>query len=99
MNWEETHVSQLNDFLNGLTIQGDFEFLVTGHTDGDGNNSYNLELSEKRALAILERLETIGINTNTTIIDFKGENLPLAGNIDPMDKLLNRRVDITFKPL
>lgn len=39
-------------------------FLLTGHTDKKGKDSYNLNLSRRRAASVVTELEKRGVNTN-----------------------------------
>ena len=39
-------------------------FLITGHTDKKGSDSYNLDLSRRRATSVVQGLEARGVNTN-----------------------------------
>lgn len=74
------------------------EVLIVGHTDSLGIESYNLDLSVRRAGSckrwILERLQ---IENQTFIIQGKGETEPIASNDTPEDQQKNRRVEITIK--
>ncbi len=73
------------------------QIIITGHTDADGSNEYNLELSKKRTLTVLEYLTSNGINSNKIKIEFFGENQPIAQNDNSEGKQLNRRVEIYTK--
>jgi len=46
---------------------------VIGYASPPGTNDYNLELSEKRANAVVSKLLSIGINSDQIIIDYDGE--------------------------
>jgi outer membrane protein OmpA-like peptidoglycan-associated protein len=74
--------------------------LVDGHTDDDGSEEYNLELSEMRCKTVVEKLKNL-FDENTSY-DYEirpfGESKPRAPNTDPENKQLNRRVEITVLP-
>jgi OmpA-OmpF porin, OOP family len=74
----------------------DLRIKVTGHTDGDGSDEYNLELSERRAKAIREFFMQHGLREDRIQIDFKGKRQPVAPNESSEGKQLNRRVDFSF---
>ncbi len=93
----ENHLSQLNLFLNDLNLVGDYEFIVTGHTDEEGSNSFNLGLSEKRALSVAEYLEQVGVAREYTFLNYKGEYEPLIKTLNEKKRAENRRVNIVFK--
>lgn len=71
------------------------KILVKGHTDSDGDEAMNLELSCKRAMSVKaylvekhqiteERMKSVGY----------GKALPLVENVNEQNKQLNRRVEI-----
>lgn len=74
----------------------DLRIKVTGHTDGDGSDSYNMELSKNRAESILNFFKSIGISPDKIVIDFKGESEPVDSNKTDDGKQKNRRVDFNF---
>lgn len=74
----------------------DLRIKVTGHTDGDGSDSYNQELSRKRAEAIVNFFVSQGLSKDRIVIDFKGEKEPIDSNVTPEGKQHNRRVDFSF---
>lgn len=74
------------------SIQGDI--LIVGHTDSDGSDALNLELSKKRAASVKRALvNEFGIDANRLSTDGKGESVPLNKNLTPSDKAKNRRVE------
>ncbi len=74
----------------------DLRIKVTGHTDGDGSDAYNIELSRRRAEAIVNHFVSLGLSKDRIVIDFKGEKEPVDNNNTPEGKQKNRRVDFTF---
>ncbi len=73
--------------------------LVEGHTDNDGDSSYNLTLSKKRSKSVVKNLKYL-FNSETLYdfeLKFYGENKPKVKNNTP-NKQLNRRVEITVLP-
>ncbi|HTB32124.1 MAG TPA: OmpA family protein [Bacteroidia bacterium] len=67
---------------------------VNGHTDNEGDNAYNMELSEKRADAVISYLTSRGVDAAMVNKNYYGEAKPIAPNDDSYGKLKNRRVDI-----
>lgn len=65
-------------------------FQVEGHTDARGGDDYNLKLSERRALAVVEYLRSRGANTSKLSIKGYGKSHPRTA--DPLDPE-NRRVE------
>ena len=57
----------------------DFRIEVGGHTDAQGSEAFNAELSRRRAQAILEAMTQAGIDTRFTTAKGYGESQPLCG--------------------
>lgn len=69
---------------------------LTGHTDSDGGEQHNQDLSERRARAVTEEL-TPQLPDGTTVASAgRGESEPLASNETEAGKEKNRRVTITI---
>jgi OOP family OmpA-OmpF porin len=67
---------------------------VIGHTDADGTEEGNLDLSKRRALAVRQALtNTFGIETSRMQSDGKGKAEPVDTNDTPAGKANNRRVE------
>lgn len=66
---------------------------IVGHTDADGNDASNLNLSKRRAASVkTELVSGFGIAATRIATDGKGESQPLAPNHNNTNKTLNRRV-------
>ncbi len=81
----------------------DFEALVEGHTDnvpynGGGTLIDNLDLSAKRATAVVRQLIQLGANPSQLIAAGRGEFVPLVPNTSVENKSLNRRTKIYILP-
>jgi outer membrane protein OmpA-like peptidoglycan-associated protein len=73
--------------------------VVAGHTDSDGSDSYNQELSEQRAQSVGAYLRSKGVNeVRLDVVGF-GESQPIATNTTAAGKQENRRVEITLLPV
>jgi OmpA-OmpF porin, OOP family len=67
---------------------------IIGHTDADGDDAANLELSKKRAVSVKNELaRTFAIDAARIETDGAGETKPVAPNDSPVNKALNRRVE------
>ena len=67
---------------------------IVGHTDSDGDDAKNLELSQRRAESVKNELVTrFGIDASRMETDGAGETSPVAPNDTPVNKALNRRVE------
>ncbi|WP_170471320.1 OmpA family protein [Ruegeria profundi] len=71
---------------------------IIGHTDSDGEASYNQGLSERRANAVADVLQANGVNYSRIVTIGRGEDNPVASNLTPEGKSQNRRVEIVIVP-
>lgn len=69
---------------------------ISGHTDAQGNDEYNLRLSRDRAKAVYDYLVGKGIDAKRLEYAGYGKRRPIATNTTPEGRLENRRVDFTF---
>jgi len=88
-----TYLNEMIRVVNGHT---DLRIQITGHTDSDGSDGYNDDLSSRRAKAILLYFTTHGLAADKLKIDFRGEKMPVDTNDTPEGKQHNRRVDFEF---
>ena len=72
---------------------------VAGHTDSDGSDSYNQQLSERRANSVVAYLVSRQVRSDRFLTVGAGETRPIASNATPEGKQQNRRVEITIVPL
>lgn len=66
---------------------------IEGHTDSDGSDAYNLELSKRRARAVIRYLVDKSIPENRLDAKGYGEKQPVASNSSSQGKALNRRIE------
>lgn len=67
---------------------------IFGHTDADGDDAKNLDLSKRRAASVKNELaKSFGVNADRLDTDGMGETKPVASNDTPVNKALNRRVE------
>ena len=71
----------------------ELKFRIEGHTDSDGDEILNGELSEKRAAAVKEALAASGIDSLRLEVKGMGESVPVSDNSTPEGKANNRRVE------
>lgn len=67
--------------------------LVEGHTDDVGEATYNENLSERRAEAVVNYLKAAGIASSRFTIKWYGETQPKVENNSDANRALNRRVE------
>jgi OmpA-OmpF porin, OOP family len=86
----------LIEMIRMVKSHSDLRILITGHTDSDGSDAYNIELSKRRAAALVHFFETHGLHPSRVEFDFKGEKEPAGKNDTDSGKQKNRRVDFRF---
>ncbi len=72
---------------------------VMGHTDSTGSDSYNLDLSRRRAEAVAAHLMSRGVSRARIATIGYGEQYPRADNSTEQGRALNRRVEIRITPV
>lgn len=84
----------INEIATVLKENPNLRVKITGHTDSDGNDDLNLDLSNRRAENVKKYLvEKFQIDPQMIETDGKGESEPLVGNNSIENKAKNRRVE------
>ncbi|MDP1922830.1 MAG: OmpA family protein [Myxococcales bacterium] len=78
----------------GLRDDGSPKAIIEGHTSSEGAEQYNLELSRRRAEAVVAELVKRGLDAKQLTAVGRGEATPLASNADEVGRSLNRRVEV-----
>ena len=86
----------LRSMIRMVESHSDLRIKITGHTDSDGSDAYNEDLSKRRAEAIVNFFMSHGLSRDRIVIDFKGEKEPVDSNSTEEGKQRNRRVDFSF---
>ncbi|MGE5436667.1 MAG: OmpA family protein, partial [Syntrophothermus sp.] len=88
----------LKEIANVLKENSGVKVQIVGHTDADGNDASNLDLSKRRALSVKTSLVSdFGIEESRMTTDGKGESVPVADNNTSEGKANNRRVEFIKK--
>jgi OOP family OmpA-OmpF porin len=84
----------LKDIAAVLTDNPTLKVKIIGHTDADGNDQLNLELSKRRAEAVKTALhKTFNIDLTRMETNGKGKTQPIDNNTTDVGKANNRRVE------
>jgi outer membrane protein OmpA-like peptidoglycan-associated protein len=73
------------------------KFVIAGHTDNLGNVMKNMDLSARRAGAVMNYFVAKGISPSRLTSNGYGDTRPIATNATAEGRQQNRRVDITLK--
>lgn len=87
--------AQLDEIGALLKADASLKLLVVGHTDNQGGMTYNLELSRRRAVAVVAALEQqYGIGAARLTAQGFGSAAPVASNDSDAGRAKNRRVEL-----
>ncbi len=70
---------------------------IVGHTDNQGSNAYNLDLSHRRATALMNALINKGIAADRLTAEGMGSTQPITSNDTEEGRAQNRRVEIIIQ--
>lgn len=85
--------SELNRLAKTLEDNSGVNIEVRGHTDSIGPESYNMNLSERRAQAVADYLMKQGVASERLKVTYFGETEPIATNDTLIGRRKNRRVE------
>jgi outer membrane protein OmpA-like peptidoglycan-associated protein len=85
---------KLDQLAQFLTEHPERRVQIDGYTDSVGTDSYNLDLSQRRANAVRSALQMRGIDATRITTQGYGKEFPVASNADSGGRQLNRRVEI-----
>jgi len=87
---------KVNEFAGVIQQSSNRMVLIAGHTDSTGGETYNDNLSERRAYSVREALIAEGVDSERLIVSAFGEKQPIASNATALGRQKNRRVEITL---
>src|SRR4051812_37970617 len=86
--------ANLDNLASNLSSFGDSKLLLVGHTDAQGTDSYNLDLSRRRSATVANYLMSRGVSSTRVETAGRGEGEPIASNDTEPGRQQNRRVEI-----
>ena len=89
----EEDIELIEKHADYLKSKPELNVTIHGHTDTQGNSDYNIKLSEKRALILVNQLKKLGINKNRIKTVGWGGNYPLVNSLNFSE---NRRIEIEY---
>jgi outer membrane protein OmpA-like peptidoglycan-associated protein len=84
----------LNELAETMKRNPDKRWRIEGHTDAIGSDSYNMDLSRRRAQSVVNYLVSQGIKSSQLEVVPLGESQPVATNDTQEGRAMNRRVEI-----
>ncbi|MFO7976790.1 MAG: OmpA family protein [Candidatus Hydrogenedentota bacterium] len=91
---QKESLEQLEHVVTLLQDNPDLALEVQGHTDDQGSDDYNLELSQRRARTVRSFLLLFGIDEGRLTAKGYGETRPVAPNDGDENRAKNRRVEL-----
>jgi outer membrane protein OmpA-like peptidoglycan-associated protein len=88
-------MGEINRITSLMKDHPELKFEIGGHTDSDGDDAYNLKLSQQRADAVKTQLVAQGIDATRFTTKGYGSTKPMADNATPEGKANDRRVEFT----
>lgn len=85
---------ELNKLTKFLQINKEIKVEISGHTDNVGDKAYNLDLSEKRAEAVVDYLIAQGVSSERMISKGYGYSKPVDTNNTHEGRAKNRRTEL-----
>ena len=89
-------MAQLEPLLQRLKSEPGVQLQISTYTDNIGSRGYNQRLSQRRAQAVKEMLESRGIDASRITSIGRGESNPIADNTTEAGRALNRRGELRF---
>jgi len=87
---------RLDDVVKVLNENPSYKIQIDGHTDSQGKDEYNLDLSNRRAASVKAYLVSKGIAEGRLTSTGYGETKPVADNTKAAGRAQNRRVEMTL---
>jgi outer membrane protein OmpA-like peptidoglycan-associated protein len=86
----------LDDVAQAMKDNPTIKVDVEGHTDSQGNDRFNLKLSQKRAESVKKYIVGKGVPADRMVPKGYGENVPIADNRTGDGRAQNRRVEFVI---
>lgn len=86
-------IEELDRLLEIMETNPELVVEISGHTDSDGTDEHNEDLSQNRAQSVVDFLREAGVYTDRMEAKGYGEHTPIAPNDNASNKQLNRRTE------
>ena len=88
--------ANLRKLADSLQAEARTYVVILGHTDSNGRNSYNQQLSERRGRAAENYLASLGVRSSRLVSRGRGEAEPITSNGTGEGRRRNRRVEVVI---
>jgi len=88
--------AEIAEVAGFLKSNKEVRILIEGHTDDSGSEVYNLDLSNRRAKAVYNRLILLGLPSSRITYQGLGMSRPIVENSTSENKAKNRRIEFTI---
>lgn len=88
---------EITDYLNKVAqrvVASGEKIRITGHTDSEDSDAFNMALGERRAQSVADILIRKGVNPAKILIRSRGEREPIASNETEEGRKQNRRTEL-----
>lgn len=89
----ENSIAELNRLVKMMEKNTSLKIQISGHTDSVGSDSYNQDLSERRASSVVKYLIASGIEARRLKYKGYGESQPISDNSTEEGRQMNRRTE------
>ena len=86
----------LQELARSLNKFGNSNLMIVGHTDSQGDDAYNMNLSVRRANSASAYLQSQGVPATRITTAGRGEAEPVASNDTDAGRQQNRRVEVAI---
>lgn len=86
----------LNQLAQTMKEYNQTTIVVAGHTDSNGSDAYNYNLSQQRAASVANYLIRQGVDASRIRTVGYGKTQPIASNATDAGRAQNRRVELTI---
>ena len=91
-----TAAENLRNLARSLNNYPNTDLVIVGHTDDIGSDTFNQDLSQRRARAAANYLASVGVNPARLRTYGRGETEPAVANTNEAARAQNRRVEVAI---
>lgn len=93
---KQNAMTNIQSLSNSMKNNPNTNIMIIGHTDNKGTDSYNMSLSQRRAMSVKNYAQTQGITSSRLTTQGRGEMEAIANNDTEAGRAQNRRVEVVI---